>query len=65
MYLPKGDVYSRLYGVDENNYFKEGYDEVKYFYETDFNICIFNGWRRGTKFLLDDEGYNGFEKYWD
>ena len=65
LYLPKGDVYSRLYGVDENNYFKEGYDEVNYFYETDFNICIFNGWRRGTHFLLDDEGYNGFEKYWD
>ena len=69
LYLPKGEVYSRLYGIDENNYFKAGYDEVNYFYEPNFNICIFNGWRRktewnGTKYLLDDEGYNGFEQYY-
>jgi len=70
LYLPKGEVYSRLYGVHENNYFRAGHDEVKYFYEPDYNICIFNGWRRktewnGTRYLLDDEGYNGFEHYWD
>lgn len=70
LYLPKGIVYSRLYGIDENNYFKAGYDEVKYFYKPNYNICIFNGWRRktewnGIKYLLDNEGYDGFEKYWD
>ena len=69
LYLPKGEVYSRLYGIDENNYFRAGYDEVKYFYEPNYNICIFNGWRRktewnGTKYLLDNEGYDGFEKYY-
>jgi len=71
LYLPKGEVYSRLYGIDENNYWKAGSDsKPKYFYKHNYNICIFNGWRRktewnGTKYLLDDEGYHGFEKYWN
>jgi len=69
-WLPKGEVYSRLYGYDENNYQRAGKEEVKkYFYKEDYNICIFNGWRRKTEtgnsnYLLDDDGYQGFEKYY-
>ena len=70
-WLPRGEVYSRLYGIDENNYYNP-YDpnsKVKYFYKEDYNICIFNGWKRkkykdGT-YKLDDDGYTGFEKYFN
>ena len=72
LYLSKKEVYSRLYGIDENNYWEAGTDlnPEKYFYSQNHNICIFNGWRRkteyrGDRYLLDDEGYYGFEKYWD
>ena len=70
-WLQPGEVYSRLYGYDENNYNTAGSNKVtEYFLKPDFNICIFNGWRRKTlwptgEYLLDDEGYNGFEKYWN
>lgn len=67
-WLRRGEVYSRLYGYDENNYNIAGENISKYHYKEDFNICIFNGWRRkkssSGKWLLDDEGYKGFEKYY-
>jgi hypothetical protein len=67
-WLRPGEVYSRLYGYDENNYNIAGNDISKRYYKEDFNICIFNGWRRKKsrtgKWLLDDDGYNGFEQYY-
>ena len=70
-WLPRGEVYSRLYGVDENYYYNP-YDpnsKVKYFYTEDYNICIFNGWKRkkhkDDTYKLDDDGYKGFEKYFN
>ncbi len=71
LWLDRGEVYSRLYGYDEDNNHIAGSIKVPdYYYKSDYNICIFNGWRRktewnGTKYLLDDEGYHGFEKYWN
>lgn len=71
LYIPRDEVYSRLYGIDENRYWKAGDDiEPNYFFEHNYNICIFNGWRRktdkiGNRFLLDDEGYDGYKHYWD
>ena len=72
-FLPKGQVYSRLYGIDENNHWnpKHGRKHDQHlFFDAEKNICLFNGWRRktewnGTRYLLDNEGYNGFEQYWD
>ena len=64
--IPQGEVYSRLFGVDKDRCFT--YDTFKeYFYEPNYTICIFNGWRRDKvdgKYLLDDNGYDGFEDYW-
>lgn len=63
-FIPRGVVYSRMFGVDE--LLNSGPD----LYTMDYPICIFNGWRRETdmsdgKYLLDNDGYNGFEHYWD
>jgi len=69
-WLPRGEVYSRVYGYDENNYQIAGkYAVKKYYYKEDFNICIFNGWRRKllknqNEYLLDDDGYKGLEQYY-
>ena len=70
LYFPNNKiVYSRLYGIDENNYWKQGRTSpVKYFFAPDYDICIFNGWRKkayDNKYVLDDEGYDGFEEYWN
>ena len=71
LWLGRGEVYSRLYGYDEENNYIAGSNKVpEYFLKPDYNICIFNGWKRKTlwptnEYLLDDEGYDGFEKYWD
>jgi hypothetical protein len=71
LYIPRNEVYSRLYGIDENNYWRAG-DNIKpnYYFKSDYAVCIFNGWRRKTdiinnEYLLDNEGYNGYEHYWD
>ena len=70
LWLNRGEVYSRLFGYDENNNYVEGSIKVPdYYYKSDYNICIFNGWRRKVlyetnDYLLDDEGYHGFERYW-
>ena len=68
LYFPEKIVYSRLYGIDKNNYWKPGEGiDPNYFYAPNYNICIFNGWRKKTydnKYVLDDEGYRGFEKYY-
>lgn len=68
--FPKGEIYSRLYGIDENNYFKAGTKSKPLFRDDTYPVCIFNGWRRKTeyvsgKYLLDDDGYDGFEHYWN
>ena len=70
LYFPNNKiVYSRLYGIDRNNYWKPGHTSpVKHFYAPDYDICIFNGWRKkayDNKYVLDDEGYDGFEAYWN
>ena len=71
LWLNRGEVYSRLYGYDEDNNYIAGCNDIpEYFSKPDYNICIFNGWKRKTlwptdEYLLDDEGYNGFAKYWD
>jgi hypothetical protein len=71
LYFPEKIVYSRLYGIDKNNYWKSQ-DNIppNYFYAPDYDICIFNGWKRKTdrikgKYLLNNEGYSGFEHYWN
>lgn len=68
-FLPKGEVYSRLYGIDENNYYRDGVLTSPMFKEDSYTICIFNGWKRKIhkvtkKYTLDDDGYEGFEKFW-
>lgn len=77
-YLPEGEVYSRLYGYDRHNHWNthEKPEPDSLYYKEDFNICIFNGWMRRMferknhpdhmkRYLLSDEGYHGFEKYWE
>jgi len=73
-FFPRGEIYSRAYGVDENDYWYTpgSAGPEKMFISEDHNICIFNGWRRrrwydreGHDFILDDDGYQGYEKYWD
>lgn len=65
--IPRGEVYSRLFGIDENRSFN--YDVFKeYFYVPEYTVCIFNGWKRDVeddRYLLDDDGYAGFEHYWE
>jgi hypothetical protein len=75
-FFPEGEIYSRLYGYDRENHWnthmKPEPDEL--YYKEDYNICIFNGWMRRQyegkgpdrfkRYLLNDEGYHGFEKYW-
>ena len=77
LYFPEKIVYSRLYGYDKKNYWDtKKYDEPPndLYYKPNFDICIFNGWKRrryegeglkNGKYLLDDKGYEGFEKYWN
>jgi len=74
-FFPRGEIYSRLYGIDESDYwytYGSTPGPEKHYYSNNHNICIFNGWKRkrwGGKpendFILDDEGYDGFEHYWD
>lgn len=76
-FFPEKIVYSRLYGYDDKNYWdsKKHHEPLNgLYYNPDFKICIFNGWKRrkyqgkGSKngqYLLDDKGYEGFEKYWN
>ena len=69
-WFPRGEIYSRLCGVDEKNFWKLHKDsQPNYFYERDYTVCIFDGWKKDTdisqNYFLDDEGYHGFEKYWN
>lgn len=69
-YFPKGEIYSRLYGYDENNYWTPtgGKMPISLYMMENYNICIFNGWLRKSykgDYALTDEGYNGFEHYWN
>lgn len=77
-FFPPGDIYSRLYGYDENNHWNthEKPEPDELYFKEDFNVCIFNGWMRRMferrdhpdhmkRYLLSDEGYDGFEHYWD
>ena len=68
-FLPQGEVYSRLYGIDENNYQRAGRGEWPKFKDYSIPVCIFNGWKRKInkqtgQYVLDDDGYEGFEKFW-
>lgn len=69
-WLPEGEVYSRLYGYDKDNFYNphKG-DAKKLFYKEDYNICIFNGWNRKKKingsYMLTNKAYEGYEKYWN
>ena len=74
LYFPENQiVYSRLYGIDKNNHWnphKGRKDNHPLFFDKEKTICLFNGWRRKTKwktneYALDDEGYDGFEHYWN
>lgn len=69
-YIPRGIVYSRLFGVHEN---KRGprrtsSNSFDLFYEPTYQICLFNGWGRtknaNNGVHLDNTAYNGFEMYW-
>ena len=66
-FFPRGEIYSRLHGMDENRMYWNG-PRVPLFYDSKYNICIFNKWkmdRRLGKWLgIDDDAYKGFEKYW-
>jgi hypothetical protein len=73
-YFPRGEIYSRAYGVDENDYWYTpgSPGPEKMYYSEEHNICIFNGWKRrrwydreGNDYILDNDGYDGYEKYWD
>jgi len=64
-FLPKGIVYSRIFGITEEDY-ERGIDNRKNikkglpsnpFYEPELPICIFNGPK-------DDSLYEGYEKYY-
>ena len=75
-FLEKGEVYSRLYGIDETRMWKPADDPSHttlrdgYYFDANHNICIFNGWRGKRNFFdgeyaLDDDGYDGMQHYWD
>ena len=64
-WLPSKEVYSRKYGIDEHNYYIDGQDFKGFFYSANHTVCIFNGWNRYSKWVvLDDKGYEDYEKYW-
>ena len=73
-FFPRGEIYSRAYGIDENDYWYT-YGTAgpeKLYYDEKYNICIFNGWRRKrwsdkpeNDYILDNDGYDGYEHYWD
>jgi len=68
-WLPEGDVYSRVYGYDKDNWYKfnkDRHDNHKFYFMPDYKVCIFNG-LYGIKedmIVIDKAGYDGFEKYW-
>jgi hypothetical protein len=73
-FFPRGEIYSRAYGIDETDYWYTpgSPGPEKMFYSKSHNICIFNGWKRrrwydreGHDYILGDDGYDGFEQYWD
>ena len=52
--------------MDENNFWWNG-PKVPLFYDPLYNICIFNKWKMDKKWGgpgIDDDAYDGFEKYW-
>ena len=66
-YFPRNEIYSRLHGLDENNYWNYGQPKRNLFYDKDYKICIFNKWKMDKVFGgagIDDDAYIGFEKYW-
>jgi hypothetical protein len=69
LWFSRNEIYSRLFGIDANRYWNAKPETFTgYFYEPSYPICIFNGWKRKVingKMMLEDRGYDGFEKYWD
>jgi len=76
-WIPRGEVYSRPYGIDEEKNW--GFDKFQpeklgdiYFYDSNYKVCIVNGWKRkkyedrpSGHFLIGDDAYHGLEHYWD
>ena len=65
-FFPRNEIYSRLHGMDENKFWWTG-PKVALFYDPLYNICIFNKWKMDKKWGgpgIDDDAYDGFEKYW-
>ena len=65
-YFPRNEIYSRLHGLDENNYWHSG-PKKDLFFDKNYNICIFNKWKMDKLFGgqgIDDDAYEGFEKFW-
>ena len=65
-FFPRKEIYSRLHGIDENNYWQSG-PRRKLFYHDEYKICIFNKWKMDKIFGgagINDDAYIGFEKYW-
>ena len=66
-YFPRKEIYSRLHGIDENNFWKYGQPKRNLFYDEEYKICIFNKWKMDKIFGgsgIDDDAYIGFEKFW-
>lgn len=59
-YVPEGELYSRRYGLDWENYNLFGLED-KLYKDEDKTMCIFDGW----KLLFDDKAYDGFEKFYN
>lgn len=63
-FLKKGEVYSRLYGINKYKYNRYGF-RWKLYKTPHPVVCVFDGWMTGRNQMLDNEGYNGFEEYWN
>ena len=69
--FPRGLIYSRLYGFDEKNCFEPIGDNQpnELFFNDEYTVCIFNGWRRETypdgSYWLDDDAYKNMKHYWE
>ncbi len=60
VYIPEGELYSRRYGLDWENFNLFGLED-KLYKDEDKTICIFDGW----KLRFGDEAYDGFEEYYN
>lgn len=62
--IPKGQVYSRGFGIDELG----NPLDSKYYYDSNYNVCIVNGWKGKDVPTISnylENAYCGLEHYWD